>query len=273
MTGRWRNQDIDWARFDRSKVAPDIVAAAKAAALVEYNAADYVAYLQRVFADDAEFCAAAQIWGGEEEQHGRALAAWAKLANPDWDFDAAMARFRQNFHLPLDADGSVRGSRAGELIARCVVECGTSSLYSALRDASAEPVLKQVAGKIAADEFHHYRLFFNHFERYDARHRLNLLQRLRIAIVRIVESEDDELAVAYWAANAPHEVYDRRRHGAAYGVRVGRLYRFGHIQHAVAMVLKACKLDPQGRLGHWTARLFWSVLQMRNRAWERAAAA
>ena len=55
----------------------------------------------------------------------------------------------------------MRGSRRGEMIARCVVESGTSSLYSAIRDASEEPVLKEVAGRIAADEFRHYRLFYD----------------------------------------------------------------------------------------------------------------
>ena len=56
--------------------------------------------------------------------------------------------------------GSVRGSRRGEMIARCVVESGTSSLYSAIRDASEEPVLKEIAGRIAADEYRHYKLFY-----------------------------------------------------------------------------------------------------------------
>ncbi|MEQ8266944.1 MAG: hypothetical protein RH982_07095 [Parvibaculum sp.] len=34
--------------------------------------------------------------------------------------------------IPLDAVQSVRGSRGGELIARCVVESGTSSCYTAI---------------------------------------------------------------------------------------------------------------------------------------------
>ena len=55
---------------------------------------------------------------------------------------------------------SIRGSKRGEMIARCVVESGTSSYYSAIRDATDEPVLKEIAGRIAADEYRHYKLFY-----------------------------------------------------------------------------------------------------------------
>ena len=53
----------------------------------------------------------------------------------------------------------MRGSRAGELLARCVVESGTCSYYAALRDATREPVLRQICHHIAQDEARHYRLF------------------------------------------------------------------------------------------------------------------
>jgi len=54
----------------------------------------------------------------------------------------------------------VRGSRSGELIARCVVETGTSSYYTAIADATDEPLLKTYAGHIASDELRHYKLFY-----------------------------------------------------------------------------------------------------------------
>ena len=50
------------------------------------------------------------------------------------------------------ADRSRRGSRAGEMVARCIVETGTSSYYTALREAAAEPVLQEICRRIAADE-------------------------------------------------------------------------------------------------------------------------
>ena len=88
----------------------------------------------RVFADDEAFKPLIEQWGREECQHGRALARWVRLADPAFDFDEALTRFRTRYSLPLDADVSVRDSRVGEMISRCVVESGTSSNYTALRN-------------------------------------------------------------------------------------------------------------------------------------------
>ena len=162
MAKHWTLDDIPWDLFDRAKVDPELLRAVKAAALVEHNSGDYVAYLCGIFAGDAEFQAAARTWGEEEVQHGRALAAWATHVDPDWDFAAALRRFTEIFRLPLDATNSVRGSLTAELIARCVVEVGTSSFYSAIRDATDEPVLKLICAKIAGDEFRHYKLFYDY---------------------------------------------------------------------------------------------------------------
>ena len=72
---------------------------------------------------------------------------------------------------------------------------------------------------------------------------------------RIAESEDDELAYAYFAANEPEgAVYDRKRSMEAYAKRAYPLYRASHVQRAMAMVLKAIGLEPQGRLNAWLTR-------------------
>jgi hypothetical protein len=103
-------------------------------------------------------------WGEEESQHGRALGRWAEMADPNFRLQEAFARFRKGYkpaHFTDESAGSVRGSRRGEMIARCVVESGTSSYYSAMRDATQEPVLQEIAGRIAADEYRHYKLFYD----------------------------------------------------------------------------------------------------------------
>ena len=254
--GNWTLETISWDRFDASKVDPEILRNIKAAALVERNGSDYGIYLGRVFGDDAEFMAAVNTWVTEEIQHGFALGRWAQMADPDWDFDAAFARFRKGYQLPLDATRSVRGSKAGEMIARCIVETGTSSYYSALRDAAEEPVLKQICSKIAGDEFRHYKLFYDQLRRCLKRDRLGRWTRLRIGWGRLAESEDDELAYAYFAANAPQDaVYDRKQSMRAYARRAYPLYRESHVQRGIGMVLKAIGLQPQGRLNDFLTRL------------------
>jgi rubrerythrin len=192
----WRIEEVSWDRFDAGKIDPAIIPLVKAAAMVERNGTDYAVYLNNVFHDDPDFRQAADNWSVEEVQHGDALGKWSMLADPSWDYPAAFARYKAGYTLPLDAEASVRGSRTGELIARCMVETGTSSYYTALGEETEEPVLKEICRLIAADEYRHFKLFYDHMRRYLAREQIGLMRRMRIAFGRIGESEDDELAYA-----------------------------------------------------------------------------
>jgi rubrerythrin len=269
---RWTLDDVPWDRFDPAKVDPEILRIVKAASLVEQNGADYAQYLCGVFADDPLFQAAARNWGAEEIQHGQALGRWAALADPSFDHAAACARFTAGFRVDLTAEASVRGSRAGELVARCIVETGTSSYYTALAEASAEPVLQAICRRIAADELRHYKLFLDHLQRYLEAEGLGFWGRLGIALGRIRESEDDELAFAYHAANDPGGVYDRRRATRAHARRAYAVYRRRHIERGIAMVLKAVGLTPNGRLNRVATGLGWWFMQRRVARLEREAA-
>lgn len=244
----WTLDQIPWDRFDPTRVDSDIVKLVKAAALVEYNGGDYATYLRNVFHDDDVFCVVAADWAQEEVQHGAALARWAALADPAFDFDASFKRFTDGYKIALDVNASVRGSRAGELVARCIVETGTSSYYAALADSCDEPVLNAICRKIAADELRHYKLFYTHLRRYLEREKLGAWGRLRVSLGRITESEDDELAYAYYAANHAAEPYERKRFSEAYARRAYAYYQPPHIERGIAMVLKAAGLNPQGRL-------------------------
>jgi len=262
----WRIEDVSWDRFDPALADPDIVPLVKAAAMVERNGMDYAVYLGRIFRDDPDFRGAAENWAVEEVQHGDALGKWAMLADPGWDFEAAFARYRAGYKLPLDADASIRGSRTGELIARCMVETGTSSYYTALADAAKEPVLQQVCRLIAADEYRHFKLFYDHMRRYLVRENLSMLTRLRIAAGRITESEDDELAYAFHCGNEPESLaYAHDRCIAAYMGRAMGFYRLRHIERSMGMVLKSVGLPPRGRLSVLGTKLAWTLLQRRLR--------
>jgi hypothetical protein len=267
----WALDDIPWARFDGASIDPEIVRIVKAASLVEHNGGAYADHLCRIFDDDPEFQQAARRWGEEEVQHGRALARWAALADPQFDFAAALARFRAGFQVDFSSDRSRRGSRAGEMVARCVVEIGTSSYYTALREAAAEPVLQEICRHIAADELRHYRLFYKNLDRCLAQERLGRWGRLRVALGRVAEAEDDELAYAYYAANETGLPYDRRRCNRAYASRTYRLYRPHHVERSVAMLLKAVGLTPNGRLARLASRLAWQAMHYRSVRLAKAA--
>ena len=266
----WKLEDVSWDVFQPEAVDPTLLAAIKAAALVEYNAPDYVTYLMRVFRDaSSDTLDWIESWGAEESQHGRALGRWAEAADPDFKLEEAFARFRKGYtpahFVDMDAEGSVRGSRRGEMIARCVVESGTSSYYSAIRDATDEPLLKEIAGRIAADEYRHYKLF------YDTLHKQNepdlpFWKKLWVAVGRVRESDDDELAYAYYCANVrPEEEAAKPYDQATYtrlAARTGMIiYRRQHIQKLVQMVAKVVGANPHGALANWGAALLWRFMQ------------
>lgn len=259
----WTLDDIPWQQFDPTKVEPELLAAVKAAALVESNGRDYEVYLHKVFPGDSNFAEAASAWAGEEVRHGEALGRWAAMADPAFDYQSSLARFRDGYRVPLDVNKSVRGTRSGELIARCVVEAGTSSFYSALSAATDEPVLKEVCRLIAADEFRHYKLFYDTLDAYLRNERIGRWRRLWVALGRIFESEDDELAFAYFCGNDLPGPYRRRDCIRAYAGRVYGIYREGHLGRAVGMVLKAAGMKPRGRFGRALASLAWGFVRWR----------
>jgi rubrerythrin len=263
---------VPWDRLDSAKVDPDVVAVVKAAALVEYNAQDYAAVLRRVFADDPAFQDIAGEWAAEEVQHGAALGRWAELADPGFDFAAAVARFRAGYKLPAVAERqSARGSCTGELVARCMVETGTSSFYRAIGEASGEPVLRYLCRHIAADEFRHYKLFLEHKRRCLKREGVSRARLTAVAVSRIAETQDDELAYAYHAANWPDRPYDRQKAAQAYERRAFGFYREHHIERAAGMVVKACGFSPQSWWFGAVRRFSWWLVETRVRRLQRKA--
>ena len=138
------------------RATPWMIAAIKAAALVEFNAPDYVSYLKRVFKDAGPRPGRHRAMG----LRGEASTAARSAAGPKWPIRLSSSKDLRPLPRRLQARAfqrpttvSIRGSRRGEMIARCVVESGTSSYYTAIRDATDEPVLKEIAGRIAADEY------------------------------------------------------------------------------------------------------------------------
>lgn len=258
----WLLDDIEWHKFDASKVDPELVPLAKAASMVEYNSRDYDRYLHKVFEGDDAAQESIREWAEEEVQHGQALRKWAELADPDFNFHESFRVFITGYKLP-DVEQSVRGSRFGELIARCVVESGTSSYYTAIMEYTQEPVLQQICANIAADEFRHYKLFYTLSKQYSEKDNVGLLNRIRIAAGRVAESDDDELSYAFFAASGDYKdkEYKRRLYADRYFSHACRVYRKAHIDRMSAMIFKAVGLKPHTRLNQVTANIAWAALQ------------
>ena len=133
--------------------------------------------------------------------------------------------------------------------------------------------MKAICQRIAADEHRHYKLFYTHLKTYLERDGIGLVRRLRIALSRIAETEDDELACAYYAANAPEGApYERVRYSREYMSRACAYYQPRHLERAVGMIFKACGLKPQTALFRVSQRVAWWVFENRSKHLQKAAA-
>lgn len=272
----WTIAELPWNTLDPSRVSPDLLKVIKAAALVEYGADAYADYLCKVFSDDPGFQQLARNWAVEEVQHGKALGTWAEKIDPDWSLEKAMAKFRAGYtpdHFVNDNTASIRGSRSAEMVARCMVETGTSSYYSAIGDSTDEPVLKEICRKIAADEFRHYKLFYDTLNHYLAKEKLGKIGRLKVALGRIAESEDDELSYAFYAANDDGSTpYDRQACNQAYVRRAYSFYQQKHLDRAIAMIFKACGFMPPSLPYRIIRQVAWIMLNRQTKKLQRMAA-
>ncbi len=268
----WSLDDIEWDKFDSSKLKPEIISLAKAASVVEHNSYDYGRYLKEVFHDDIEFHALADQWAEEEVQHGRALRKWAEMADPKFDFEKSFKLFKEGYKLPENVDVSVRGSKSGELIARCIVEAGTSTYYTMLKDYTDEPVFRDICTRIAGDELRHYKLFYSRLKIYLTKENIGFLKRIMVALGRVGESEDDEVAYAYFVTHQDkYDQYDRKKFMKLCFSQVHNVYKKEHNEKMIAMMFKAIGLKPHTRLNKAVNYMGWKYISYNAKKQQLAA--
>jgi len=264
----WTLDTVAWDRFDSSRVHPQLLAFARSACLVEFNADAYTDYLCRVFSDDPELQSEFHTWGKEEVRHGLAIKKWVELADPDFDFERSLAVFRAAYQqLPEEGDNSVRGSKARERVARCIVESGTSSFYSALRDAAEEPVFKEICHHIALDEVRHFNLFRKSLEgKYGPAEKLSVASRVKVVLGRMMETSDEELSFAYRAGNFPDEPIEPERakeYSNDYMKRIAQLYSPTHYRLVAGLAMKAAGINAGRRIRTLLGYIAHSLLRFK----------
>ncbi len=261
MSQKWKFEDINWSLFDPSKVNPEILALIKAGSVIEHNGTDYGRYLGNVFEGDKEFGKEIEPWAKDEVKHGKVLAQWVKMADPDFDFDERFKMYVKGYPIDTETKDSIRGSRASELLSRCMVEIGTSSFYSAIKDATDEPLLKHICAKIAADELRHYKLFYIHMKRYQAQEKLNFVKRFRVTMTRLMANQaDDELPFAYYVANEETRPYTRDHYTKVYSKLVYKCYQKSHVTQGMGLFCKALGVKPQGWLHKFMSFVVYETL-------------
>ncbi len=226
----WRLSDIDYAAIDRSQVTndPTLFTLVTMASFVETGSDLYAHVLVSYFDEDPEVAGwLAQSWEHEEVQHGAALRAYVEHAWPDFDWQTVYGAFFEEYAKTCTLP-DLEPSHGLELAARCVVEMGTATLYSSLHDYVQEPVLKDLAARIYADEVRHYKHFYRYFRRYQQREGHGRWRIGRTLAKRMFASRDDDGYCAYrhvWRATRAGEGSLVKRDYQAFLDRVGTLAR------------------------------------------------
>ena len=151
----WLIDEIPFRDVDRDLVRDDqqLFYGVVAASFIEITADLHTANLAEFYRGDDEATEwLSQQWEPEELQHGATLKRYVESAWPDFDWNTAYRPFFAQYSRCCGVD-VLATTRELEFAARCVVEIGTATFYPALSDMTGEPVLKQIAGLIAADEY------------------------------------------------------------------------------------------------------------------------
>jgi hypothetical protein len=196
---RWAIDDVPYGEIDAGRLRDEtrLFELVAAASFVEITSELYTRNLVAYYHGDVEVTAWLQEgWQREEVQHGAALRRYVETAWPDFDWERAYQSFLGEYS-ELCAVERLSESRALEMVARCVVETGTSSFYRMLSAVAPEPVLRRLALNISADEVDHYKHFYRYFRRYAARERTGRTAVLRTLIRRVVEVDAEDAACAF----------------------------------------------------------------------------
>jgi hypothetical protein len=151
-------------------------------------------------------------WEPEELQHGRALRRYVETVWPAFDWQTAFDGFCKDYR-PYCQTELLERTRALEMVARCVVETGTSGLYGLLQQISPEPVLATLVGHIRDDEVGHYKYFYHAFLRYRELEHPSRWQVARVIRQRLGEigQEDAYLALKNaYAVSQPGQTFSPR---------------------------------------------------------------
>ncbi|MDB5775218.1 MAG: ferritin-like protein [Herbaspirillum sp.] len=162
----WRLEDIPFGQIDMASVRNDefLFVMLASASFVEILAETYSGNLIAHFDGDQDLTGWLESsWQKEEVQHGHALKTYVQTVWPEFDWETAHRAFCEEYSRLCTVE-QLEKRPVLELVARCVVETGTSTFYRSLEDYTREPVLRQIIDNIKMDEVSHYTHFRRYFE-------------------------------------------------------------------------------------------------------------
>ncbi len=261
----WRATDFNYSRVMPRQFDADLLYILRATALVESRADQYGDYLRAVFATrGAAWREAIDRWNHEEAEHGRALRRLCETADAPFAFDRHMGAYLNGVAYHACDGRSVRGSIAGELVARCIVEALASTFYRVLRDSCHDETGRAVLHTLALDEARHYGMFNAMLQAETAQLPLSRWRRMRVGLGRMLELSDDQIMFAAWLvdADAPPR-YRRSRTARSYQAALYRHYHFEHLHFAARLICPVLFGSRSRALSRVFAAGLWLGLRLR----------
>ncbi len=181
-----------------------------AASFIEIAADLYTDNLIQYFDGDADVVGwLTDKWKPEEVRHGYVLRDYVLHVWPEFDWHAAYDGFFGEYSRMCTVD-EFEPSRSLEMVARCVVETGTSTFYQAMGRLTDEPVLAGIVARIRSDEVGHYKYFYRFFRQYSAAEPPGRIKILAALKRRMLEARQDDAECAL-----RHAYATRQRQGDA----------------------------------------------------------
>lgn len=253
----WQLEDINFDLVDVALVRDDEILfyMLASASFVEILSELYSTNLIAHFRGNADAVSWLQeYWQQEEVQHGRALKAYLWTVWPEFNWDMANEGFRAEYSALCTAQ-HLEPSCALEMVARCVVETGTTTLYSALHDYVKEPVLLSLLANIKADETNHYLHFRRYFEVYNdsEHHGAWAVIAATWRRIRVIRAEDTYTAFKHAYAGRHPDKQFRDDEWSRYSKMIRRHARRHYpFSMAFKMLSKPIPLaEPYKRLFEW----------------------
>lgn len=185
------------------------------ASFIEITSNVYEKNLSVYYRDDASTVQWLEdVWEPEEIQHGESLKKYIETVWPEFDWERHYETFLKNY-LPLCTVESLEPTKAKEMIARMVVETGTSTFYKAMANYAeelGEPVLEDLCRKISKDEVYHFEMFEKVFKKYKEEENLSKKEILKVLYDRLKEINNEDVKIAYEAlgSDAGYDEYMRQ---------------------------------------------------------------
>lgn len=243
----WTLADIDWQAIDHDMARRNVTTyyVITAASFVETAADLYTANLVEHFTDPTARYWLSNYWQPEELQHGLALRTYVETVWPEFDWPTHYHNFFAEYSQLCTME-ELETSRALEMVARCVVEAGTSTFYTAVQNSSDEPILKKLTGLIKQDEVSHYNHFRRFFKAYQKHEHIGRLGVVRSLYKRLTEVENEDAYIGLkhaWLMRHPNKAFDKTQFDSL--LQELRPMLSGHYPYRMAlkMLLKPLSLN------------------------------